>query len=285
MCCLYSIGMGVRRLLPLAVTAALVLPAADYASASGRGSTDARPVAPAEPYAVGHRTMAMARGSDRPLPTDVWYPADRHADGERVAAGRFPVVLFSHGLHGLPEHFSGLASAWAAAGLVVVAPAYPHTNARTRSFDRSDMRHQPADAAYVLRRLRRLPVADPLAGHLATDDVAAVGFSAGGFTTTGLLTRGHDPGLRAAVVIAGWAAPGAFEGTPVPLLFVHGDADPIVRYESGRAAYARAGGQKEFVSVPGGRHGEFLLPGAKRYPEVRDRITEFLHHSLYNHSV
>jgi predicted dienelactone hydrolase len=274
----YGFGMGAGRVWAVAVVAALAVPLSGYFVASPSDAEVMKPPAPSVSFAVGHRVMGFPRGADRPLRTDVWYPAGTRG---RVAAGRFPVVLFSHGLRGLPEHFGGLAEDWAAAGLVVVAPAYPRTNARASDFQRADMRNQPADAAHVLRRLRALPAGDPLAGHLLTDDVAAVGFSAGAFTTTGLLTSGMDPGIRAAVVIAGWAAPGAFGGAAVPVLFVHGTADPVVPFESGRAAYERAAQPKAFVAVPGGRHGEFLKPGHPRYAGIRDQIRTFLVGQLY----
>jgi predicted dienelactone hydrolase len=269
--------MGTGRLLAIAVIAAVTVSAAGYAVAARSAISSDRNPAPTRAFSVGHRILPLARGHDRPLPTDVWFPTV----GQAVAPGRFPVVLFSHGLRGLPEHFVGLASRWASAGMVVVAPSYPHTNARTRTFERADMRNQPADAEYVLRRLRRLGAGDPLARHLDTRDVAAVGFSAGAFTTTALLTSGQDNGIRAAVIIAGWAAPSAFTGSPVPLLFVHGDADPIVPFESGRAAFERTDWPKSFVTVHGGRHGEFLRPANRNFARVADRLTAFLRANLF----
>jgi dienelactone hydrolase len=268
--------MGTARLLGIAVAITFAVSAAGYAVAARSAVPDRRPAVPGHAYQVGHRVLGFSRGPDRPLPTDVWYPVvDRG-----VAPGRFPVVLFSHGLHGLPEHFRALASAWAAAGMVVVAPAYPHTKARTGSFRRADMRNQPADAQYVLRRLRRLH-GDPLAGHLDTEEIAAVGFSAGAFTTTGLLTAEREPGLRAAVLVSGRAAPGAFRGAPVPLLFVHGDADPVVPYQAGRAVYERTHWPKTFLTVPDGRHGEFLRPGGRDHAAVAAHLTGFLRAHLF----
>ena len=98
--------------------------------------------APERTYPVGVRTLALGRGAARPLPTTVWYPAGagpaggRPANGVPVAPGRFPVVLFSHGLQSLPEMHAEMATRWAAAGFIVAAPAYPHTNRRTRTFSR-----------------------------------------------------------------------------------------------------------------------------------------------------
>jgi dienelactone hydrolase len=271
------------------VAALLTLPVLGYAVAAdappghtataGRtaaGHTAAAAGAPERPYPVGVHTIALARGADRPLPTTVWYPAA--AGG--VAAGRHPLVLFSHGLGGLPEHFAGLAGTWAAAGFVVAAPAYPHTNGATE-VRRADLRNQPADAAYVLDALRRLPPGDPLAGHVDGDEVAAVGFSGGGYTTMGLFGPGHDPALRAAVVISAREAPGPFGGAAAPMLFVHGSADRVVPIAADRAAYARVPWPKRFVTLPGRGHGEFLRPGHRDYPRVCALILDFLRDKLY----
>jgi dienelactone hydrolase len=205
------------------------------------------------------RVLHFARGADRPLETTVWSPAD---------GGRHPVVLFSHGLGGLPSQFAPIAATWVAAGFVVVAPAYPHTNGKTK-VNSADVRRQPADAEFVLRSLRGDPSVD--LGH-----VAAIGFSAGGTTTLGLLHPGHWPGLVAAVSIAGRRPSSAYGGKPVPVLFVHGDQDPTVPLAAGRAAYEALPWPKTFVTVPGGHHGDYLNPGNPEYPRISQTIRAFL---------
>lgn len=215
------------------------------------------------------RILHLARGADRPLVTTVWYPAD--------LIGRHPLVLFSHGLGGLPAQFAPLAAGWVAAGFVVVAPAYPHTNARVR-VDRGDIANQPADAAYVLSRVKELDTTpgDVLGGHLDTGRVVAVGFSAGGTTTLGLLRAGHDPGLRAAVSVAGRRPASAFGGPAVPVLFLHGDRDRVVPIGAGRQAYAAVPWPKQFVVIPHGAHGPYLRPGNPAYRWVAEVILDFI---------
>jgi dienelactone hydrolase len=223
-------------------------------------------VAQAQPPArVLTRVLQLARGKDRPLPTTIW-----SLDGLR---GKHPVVLFSHGLGGLPAHFAALATTWAQAGFIVVAPAYPHTNAKV-PVDRGDVVNQPADAAFVLHAAERL---DP---RLDATRVAAVGFSAGGTTTLGLLRPGHDRGIRAAVSVAGRRPPSAFGGAPVAVLFVHGDADRTVPASAGFQAYAAVPWTKSWVSVPGGRHGDYLRAGRPGYPLVSARILALLEQQL-----
>jgi alpha-beta hydrolase superfamily lysophospholipase len=244
-------------------------------------------------YAVGVRELRLTRGPDRPLRTVLLYPrttppaaaaGDAPRRNARPARGRFPLVLFSHGLHGSPERYTPVAAAWASAGFVVALPAYPHTSVDARPYRRSDIVHQPADAAYVIAQVRRLDTrrGDPLRGRIDGDRVAAVGHSAGGYTTTGLFTAGHDARLRAGAVLAGWLAPGAFAGPRATMLFLHGDADPVVPIAQGRAAFGRAPWPKSFVRLPGASHGHFLLPGKRGYPQVVALVTDFLRWTLYD---
>ena len=246
-------------------------------------------VAPVTPYPVGVRTLDLSRGPDRPLPTTIWYPADgRHGEQRirqdaRPAAGRFPIVLFSHGLSSSPQHFTALLTRWAAAGFVVAAPAYPYTFARTTNFQRWDVRNQPGDAEFVIQDLIRRDTlrGDPFKGRLDVDHIAAAGHSAGGFTTAGLFIEGHDPRLRAGIVIAGGGLPGTFAGPEASLLFVHGGADPVVAPYVAKAAYDRVPWPKAFVTLAGQGHGEYLTPGRSGFAEANTTMTDFLRWTLY----
>jgi len=181
-------------------------------------------------------------------------------------------VLFSHGLGGLAAQFTPIISTWVAGGFAVVAPAYPHTNGKVK-VNSADVRNQPADAFFVLRSL----AGDP---RLDLDHVVPVGFSAGATTTLGMLRRGRASGIVAAVSVAGRRPSTAFGGAPVPVLFVHGDQDPTVPIDAGRAAYRALPGPKTFVVVPGGKHGDYLNPGNPAYPRISGMILEFLRRSL-----
>src|SRR5262245_59986577 len=84
---------------------ALLIATALLVTAAGcvRPDASAEPVAaiggaaPEETFEVGVRHLDLNRGPGRPLPTTVWYP---------VGEGRFPIVLFSHGIDGQPEGFA-----------------------------------------------------------------------------------------------------------------------------------------------------------------------------------
>ncbi|MFI7218339.1 alpha/beta hydrolase family protein [Micromonospora maritima] len=254
--------------------------------------------APEHPYAVGLREFTVDPDGPRPLPVTVWYPVDPTASAgpvtalsaapdvraaAPVAAGRFPVVVFSHGLRSLPALHAQLTTRWAAAGFVVAAPTYPRTNLRARGFTRDDVRNQPADAWRLVRHLVRLGArpGDPLGAHLAVDRFAAAGHSAGGHTTLGMFAAGQPFPVRAGIVIAGGRPVAGLARPLAPMLFVHGAADRVVPESIGRAAYARCLGPAAFLSLTGQGHGEYLGPGRPGFTQVLATTTDFLRWTLY----
>ncbi|SCG57879.1 alpha/beta hydrolase family protein [Micromonospora inositola] len=245
--------------------------------------------APTAAFAVGVRQLKLNRDGDRPLPVTLWYPARGAAGGapERsapAATGRFPVVMFSHGLGARPEDYQLLLSRWAAAGFVVAAPRFPHTGT---GGDGSvlDVLNQPADVSYALTQVLALDAKadDPLHGRLDPERVAAAGHSAGGVTTIGLFTAGRDERLDAGIVFAGTAlgVGTAFAGAAAPQLFVHGEADEVVNYAAGKAVYDAVPWPKAMLSLPKGDHGRALLTDGKALRVVSDTTVEFLRWTLY----
>ncbi|MEU7793824.1 alpha/beta hydrolase [Micromonospora tulbaghiae] len=248
---------------------------------SGSAGADQAPVLPGP---RGPRASALpsvvAAPSGRATPAS---PGPRVRPGAPFAAGRFPVVLYSHGLRSLPALHAALTSRWAAAGFVVVAPTYPRTNQRARAFTREDVRNQPADAWRLIRHLVRLGArpGDPLGAHMAVDRFAAAGHSAGGHTTLGMFASGQPFPVRAGIVIAGGRMVAGLSRPLAPMLFVHGSADRIVPESIGRAAYARCLGPAAFLSLTGQGHGEYLTPGRPGFAQVLATTTEFLRWTLY----
>lgn len=234
---------------------------------------------------TGPTTAKDGPGGTADLPPELDLPTGFSVVGGwtwKPARGRFPLVLFSHGLSGSPQRYAAMLSGWAAAGFVVVAPIYPHTSEFTTSFRRRDIVNQPADARYVLNQVQRLNATpgDPLRGHLDIDRVAAVGHSAGGYTTMGLFTARHDPRLRAAVVMAGWLPPGVFAGPPATMLFLQGSADPVVPAAVSRAAYARVPWPKAYMLLRRNSHATYLRPGERGYALMESTVLNFLRWTL-----
>src|SRR5437763_466113 len=86
-------------------------PSAQSPSASPSAPASApRVAAPSGSFSLSVRDLHLNRGGDRPLPTRVWSP---------TAAGRYPLVLFSHGLTARPTDYTDLITPWARAGFVV----------------------------------------------------------------------------------------------------------------------------------------------------------------------
>jgi fermentation-respiration switch protein FrsA (DUF1100 family) len=217
------------------------------------------------------RQEVTYRRDGRVLRTVVWLPGTQ---------AKVPAVVFSHGLNGTPESFSPLLTAWAAAGFAVIAPAYPNTTRNAARLDVYDVLNQPADASFVLSQV----LAGPLGKRIDGTRVAAAGHSAGAITTVGLFTAGRDARLHAGVVLAGsgLGVGTAFTGAPASLLFVHGDADPLVSYASGKATYDLVPWSKAMLTVPGGNHNDpYLRPGAASFTAVRTVTLAFLRLQLY----
>lgn len=239
---------------------------------SVRGYVPTPGTAPAEAAGVGQRDVAFRRG-ERRLPVRVWYPA--RADGA-PASGRFPLILFSHGLTSQPSDYAPMLTAWARAGFVVAGPTYPRTSYGAADFDPGDIVRQPADASHVITGL--LTMDDPLAGSLDPERLAAGGHSAGGITTVGLFSRERDERLKAGVIVAGTdfgSTP--FAGPPAALLFVHGRKDPTVAWNAGHTVFAAVPWSRAMLTAENGRH---VLAGDDLGTAVRTS-TEFLRWSLY----
>ncbi len=236
--------------------------------------------APRSTFAVGTRHLGVVHAG-RSLPTTIWYPATRTGPDAPPASGRFPVVVFSHGLNGLPADYAALLSRWAGAGFVVAAPAYPHTARGAADFNLVDVLDQPADASAVLTAVLVEPA---LRAHLDPSRLGAAGHSAGGITTVGMFTAGRDARLRAGIVLAGNSLGfgTAFSGPAAPLLFVHGDRDTVVSYDSGHSTYAAVPWPKAFLSLPGLGHSDpFVDPKATGFDRIASTTIDFLRYTLY----
>ena len=234
-------------------------------------------VAPLPPLAVPRSALDVSRQEvtyrreGRVLRTVIWMPS---------SPSKVPAVVFSHGLNGTPESFGPLLNAWASAGFAVIAPAYPNTTRSAPRLDVYDVLNQPADASFVLSQV----LAGPLGKRIDGDRLAAAGHSAGAITTVGLFTAARDARLHAGIVLAGSGLGfgTAFTGAPASLLFVHGDADPLVSYASGKATYDVVPWSKAMLTVPGGNHNDpYLRPGTPSFTEVQSLTLTFLRLELY----
>jgi fermentation-respiration switch protein FrsA (DUF1100 family) len=227
--------------------------------------------APSRTFEVATRTDTWTRDGTRVLKTTTWYPR---------TAGKYPLVVFSHGLQGLPADFAPLLRQWAAAGFVIVAPAYPKTSRGAAEFDILDVLNQPGDASFVITQT----LAGSLKAIVDPTRIGAAGHSGGAITTIGLFTIGRDERLRAGIVFAG-AAIGVgtnFVGSPSPLFFVHGDADEVVTFASGKAVFDALRWPKALLTLPGeGHSAPFQRETNASYKTVAASTVDFMRYTLY----
>jgi dienelactone hydrolase len=224
---------------------------------------------PAAVPAIDRHDYLFARAG-RQLHTRVWHP---------VGPGRYPVVIFSHGLHSQPDDYATMLAGWARAGFVVAAPLYPHTSLGAAAFNAYDIANQPADASAVLSALlARSEQAGPLHGRLDPERVAAAGHSAGAITTAGLFSAGRDARLKAGVLLAGTDFLGTpFSGPAAAMLVVHGRNDDTVSYAAARTVYRAVPWSRAMLTVSSGGH----QTSAAELPAVSGTIVAFLRWSLY----
>jgi predicted dienelactone hydrolase len=221
------------------------------------------------------RTIRLPDGRvvPRSLVTVVRYP---------VARGRYPLIVFAHGFALTPATYSALLRAWARAGYVVAAPAFPRTTANAPGGpDESDLVNQPRDVSFVVTKLLGLRA---LHGKVDPSRVAVAGHSDGAVTALAAAydSRFRDPRLRAAVVLSGAALPGMgpFPRRGPPLLAVQGTAD-TTNAPATTASYFRLARRPKFLLwLLGASH---LPPYTVQQPQLRiveRATTAFLDHYL-----
>ena len=240
------------------------------------------------PWPVGLRTLwlqdAARQDGPRRLTVALWYPA---APGTRPGgryrtllrdgitritlygratrdalpdAGRFPLVLLSHGWPGNRFLMAHLAEALASRGYAVAAADHPGSTYADQRPVAQTLLHRPLDQRFLLQALGTLPGID--ASH-----AAIVGYSMGGYgalVTAGaavspaLVSHAMAPpgralachaagalppppdGLRAVVVIAPWGngrgvwQPSALRAVRLPVLLLAGSRDAVSDYTAMR---------------------------------------------------
>ena len=243
-------------------------------------------------FAVGTRTetfvdprrptmanRTFAGSPTRTLPTLILYPArgkpgPSNLPGATPASGRFPLILFSHGIDSDGPTYEPLIRQWAAAGFVVAAPTFPLSNHHTPGGATvTDYPNQPGDVSFVITSVLALNRDPHRHFHNVVDPskIAAVGHSLGAITTLGASVNSccADRRIRAAVSIEGTEVPfngTFFTGPVVPLLLFHGDADATVPYSSSQRLFADAPTPKYFVTLHGAPHTAFRQTASATKP-------------------
>ncbi len=281
----------------LAVLLGTLLAAAPVvARAPSIPAADAPQLAALGPAAVGlARTEVKVPGTARTLAVMVWYPAraggvpityrrhlepasgaplDITTEGIAVAdaaplAGRFPLVVLSHGFGGWAGGMTYLAENLASKNYVVAA--IDHDDGQGGSGGEAGRRrvagsivNRARDQQAVVAALSaRAAGTDPVASHIDAANIAVIGYSMGGFGVVATGGAPYDkaggaiaplgdlladqtgrtpvPGLKAVVAIAPWGGqppyrawtPAGLRGLTVPSLWIDGDQDDVSDYANG----------------------------------------------------
>jgi alpha-beta hydrolase superfamily lysophospholipase len=194
-----------------------------------------------------------------------------------TAAGPAPLIVFGHGFYGHPRKFGKLLGAWADAGFVVAAPAFPLTNDTVEKPVFDDVVNQPRDVRFVVDELLRT---DEVGPRVDPERLAVAGFSLGAVTAlaVGFNSDHRDARVRAVVSLAGCFWPelgGSYEMTATALLVVHGTADGVVSYASGEEIYRVARSPKALVTLEDGLHEQLFEDEAGPDAGAVDTTTAF----------
>jgi predicted dienelactone hydrolase len=254
---------------------------------------------------VGFRILTLSNGAKAAL----WYPSSgnpvayRYAGGlasmlavnAPIAAGRFPLVLFSHGFGGCSTQAAFFTEALAGDGYVVVAPDHRDATvchvaapARPANKEPEEPFRSPriwSDSTYADRRddlevaISDLLRAPDLARHIDATRIAATGHSLGGYTALGI--SGAWPSWKerrivAAVLFSPYAFPfltnGDLSRIGVPLIYEGGTRDAIITPATQRPGgfYALSPPPKYFVDITGAGHLSFADDACRGAATVRD---------------
>lgn len=323
--------IGWRRFLVLGLVLAAPVAAQEPPS---RPSADAPELAALGEFRVGVRTIDLRGAPQRSesVGVDLWYPSDTLVDATpetysgsltaeppapptrftragiavrdaKRAAGRFPLVVVSHGYDNESVLLSWLTENLASKGYVVAAIRHRDPPITDRARFHETLLHRPLDVVFVTRALQRTLGED---GFVDPSRTALVGYSMGGY---GVLTaaggeldpgsllaqlvpdgglapyaRGGErrdsmrvPGIRAVVALApaggslgAWGANGLASIT-APMLLIAGNRDFTVDYATGaRAFFDQATNSNRYLlTYLGGGHRVGLGPAPE---EMRQRL-------------
>jgi alpha-beta hydrolase superfamily lysophospholipase len=209
----------------------------------------------------------------RTLRTLIWQPPSTDA---------LPVLVMAHGFGGLPEKFDAFASTVAAAGFVVVAPAFPLTNQNAPGGHASglnDLVNQPRDLSFVITQLLQATstAGDALEGRIIPANVAVLGHSLGGATLLGLTRKNccRDARVRASIFVDALTTTNAFGADPPaaagpPTLILHGTVDPLVAFRTATQFYSLIDPPRFLVGLKGAGHSDAVESQAEPPIPARD---------------
>jgi pimeloyl-ACP methyl ester carboxylesterase len=130
----------------------------------------------AQPYQIGHRTMNFTdpARNNRPVPSEVFYPAVTAGNNTSFAEGAFPVIVFGHGFLMTYDAYLYLKDALVPLGYVI-------TLTKTEGGASPDHAEYGADLAFLINQMKEegSDPASPFYQHIDSTS-AVMGHSMGG---------------------------------------------------------------------------------------------------------
>jgi predicted alpha/beta-fold hydrolase len=204
----------------------------------------------------------------RELDIRVWFPK---VEQGRVAPGRHPLLVYSHGFAANKLSGAYLATYMARQGYLVVAADYPLTRfLAPGGANFSDVVNQPGDISFLLDTLLAWDgdPDSPFFERVDAERIAAMGISLGGLT--GTLAAYHpqwrDDRLQLVISIAGPSSmlnSAFFNASQVPMLMVATPGDAVVDYQTNAAPLLEKAPNVTLVTLENGSHTGFS--GLSRY--------------------
>lgn len=223
-------------------------------------------ITPAGIYAVGRQDITLvdkSRGTDgnkeqeiapsatRTLPTMVLYPTgtdlgNAARDDKRkvkndapIAAGKFPLIVFSHGITASGPIYEVFLKNIAAHGYIVAAPTFPLTSGKGGWANITQVNNQPADVSFIIKQFLTSTNTEtaPFVDAVAPKHVGVAGHSLGAITSFGFFNSCcQNPAVAAVAGISGILLPlgGNYDAPPkIPLLLLHGEKDTTLNFAAG----------------------------------------------------
>jgi dienelactone hydrolase len=207
---------------------------------------------------VGKRTIAFIDGSrsNRPVPTELYYPASAAGNNTPLAGGteKYPVVVFGHGFVMTPAAYVWLADSLVKYGFIVALPA-------TESGFSPSHEQLGRDLAFLAQRICSLNDSSGnfLFGRVANRSALGGHSMGGGCSFLGMTYNTQVQALfNFAAAETNPSAKAAASSIQKPALIFSGSADCIVAPSEQQVMYTNIPYScKSYVNITGGLHCHF----------------------------